>query len=177
MKNGKDILAIVLGGLGGNQTDDIAEALRNETRVCVPQVPAWSAYKTDIAGILTENPGYENVVMVGHSFAAIPMLQAIALTQCKYLALIDPVSSHAFVGAWPMPQPVPKFDWFRRNPVGITLGFIEVPLDISNAGAPQLIGPEANLIGRYEDLHNELPHQPFVVNKIVQQVLSLPRPV
>ncbi len=145
---------LTVGGLGSSQMADIEARFRKDPRCHVVSAGNWNGYVQDLAGIIAAN-ALPFVAVIGHSFAAIPILDIIEHIQ--YAAFIDPVSDETFVSSYPMPTKRPPFFWCQRSKPGI-----EVKLNITDAGQPEII----------EGSHNELPHKTEVIERLARDILG-----
>jgi pimeloyl-ACP methyl ester carboxylesterase len=168
----RDILAIVLGGFGKGQMGTLTASLRQHPRFVVPDVPWINSYAARVGALLDAFPTIPNVIAIGHSFGAHRLLEMASPYWCRYMALIDPVAASPFVRSHHITVPMPRLDWFQRDPIGVTLGVWEQPLKIVGAGAPIHVSADPALRGRYQDLHNELPHQPGLIDTIINHALA-----
>lgn len=147
-----------MGGLGSSQMDDIEACFRKDPRCLVLSAGKRDGYKADLPKLIAANR-LPKVAVIGHSFAAIPILDLIAEYPelVQYAAFIDPVSCQMGVSSYPMPDNPPPFWWARRSAIGI-----EVPLKITNAGEPEIV----------EGWHNELPHKAEVMDRLRRDIFG-----
>ncbi len=164
------ILVVTVPGLGKSQMGDIEARFRKDPRCRVVSVGDLDGYKANLTKIVYGNvyapDGLTNVAVIGHSFAAIPILDLISNHRelVDYAAFIDPVSDEDFVSSYPMPANPPPFFWCRRSKVGLeTLVGAMIPLNITDAGQPEIV----------EGSHNELPHKTEVIERLARDILNI----
>lgn len=160
-----NLKVILSGGLGRSQMNALAAAL-TAAGYDVDAGPPFDGYET-LALRLVECPA-ERVAVLGHSFAGIPVLHAVAVDpRIIFFAEIDPVSCEVGVGSYPLAPDPPPFIWYRREAVGIEVFFAtEVPLAIENAGAPRL----------WPGGHNALPNDPMLIQELITALDTAARP-
>jgi pimeloyl-ACP methyl ester carboxylesterase len=145
-------LVIVCGGLGEAQTGDIVARLETIPTLTVISASNWDGYKANIVSLYNANKETK-LVLIGHSFGSetvITACKSIPFVDC--LILIDPVAT----------------DW----------GSLELPHNIGSNIVfyrSDYFGPKtANIAGGNEITidggHNDLPHNPIVIEKIVETV-------
>jgi len=84
----RGVLAIVVGGLGHNQTGGIARTIARECRgVRVISAGTYNGFLGDIDGIVKKYP-HSRLVLIGHSLGAQTICRS---DRADYLVLIDPV--------------------------------------------------------------------------------------
>jgi hypothetical protein len=164
----RDVLAIVLGGLGTPQTLSIIQALR-----VIPGVFVWSPgrkseYTADVAQAVELFPSRQ-LVGIFHSFACQTGIEACDQVRAKtgrrfdYFCIEDPVS-HDPLWADEMEMPAAE-----AAPICSDLFYAET------AGAlvrrAKIIGAESKVIAG--TTHNTLPHNPEVIAAIVARVQAL----
>ncbi len=142
--------------------DDIEKRFRSDSRCRVVSAGKWDGYKADLPALIGQQcsqVAFSFIAVIGHSFAAIPILDLIGVNgpMVDYAAFIDPVSDEAFVSSYPMPTKRPPFFWCQRSTFGI-----EAKLNITDAGAPVIIDGD----------HNQLPHKTEVLNRLAKDILG-----
>lgn len=145
---------ICAGGLGASQMGAIVAAFQT-VGYDVDPGDAWDGYKT-ILGKVQNSPAGK-IVVLGHSFAGIPILQSMLDPRIIFAGIIDPVSCKIGVDRYPMPPDPPPFIWYQREGFGV-----EVKLQIENAGAPRL----------WPGGHNELPSDPALIAELLESVVT-----
>ncbi len=138
--------------------DDIEARFRREPRCRVVSAGNFNGYKANLLNLIAHSQR-PFVAVIGHSFAAIPILDLIANSPglVSYAAFIDPVSDEAFVSSYPMPANPPKFFWCQRSKIGV-----EAKLNITDAGQPEIV----------EGSHNDLPHKTEVIERLARDILG-----
>jgi hypothetical protein len=145
---------VVIGGLGHDQTGDIINALRGAGAFVVS-----ANYNEDIPAIVERNRR-PKLALVGHSFGCQAVLQACEYVNPDYAAFVDPVM-HTPLGADAvLPTNIGTVDWFRASKRVL----------FQARQATMLSGPEPIAISGD---HNEIPHKPEVVERIVGRVRGL----
>lgn len=152
-------LVVAVGGLGASQMASVEAAFRVFPKYQVVSAGAWNGYAADLPSLVSAHL-LPRVAIIGHSFAAIPILEFIKnhRNMIHYAGFLDPVSDEAFVSSWAMPDDHPPFRWIQRTKFGI-----EAKLTITNAGEPTLIDAS----------HNDLPHLHEVLDMFIGDVGAL----
>lgn len=163
-----DVFAIIVGGLGMDQTHDIRTALEalDPMGVGVWSPPGLDDWEADIVQAALIRPA-KDLVLIGHSFGGhtcVDACQPLAEkgVRVSYLALLDPVSHKAGVSElqFPTGDAAPlAYDYWTcdRGTFGVT---------------------PANVVGAVSETvqnssHNSLPHIPRIIDAIVTKVLKL----
>jgi hypothetical protein len=147
---------VVVGGLGGSQLNTIIVELQ---KLCpnakIIDAGQRDAYDENIYQILAQNPS-NKIVLIGHSFGGETVFRACFGAKVNYLAMIDPVRNPW--GNLPaVSSDVDKYDYFVRSRLfGPYVARIEGAAPIVISGG-----------------HNEIPHDPLVINRIAAQINEL----
>lgn len=157
-----DTVVLCVGGLGGDRTGNIANALRGNPRAIVIQPSGWDAYKVPLGPILTVHPT-KHIALIGHSKGAYAVcraatdLQAIGKT-VDLLVILDGVS----VGNFSLTIP----------------GNVRTCI-VYYAAYPTPFIWRASIYGTHEEIivprtsHNSLPAAPDVIDRITRTIAKL----
>ena len=160
MSEKADILILPIGGLGASQMSSVRDHYAADPRCTVVWTPEmdFNAYKIDI-GLTIKDIPHERLVLIGHSFAGIPILQYINDNPgaVSYAGMIDPVSCKPLVSSWPAPKPMPPYNWFVRSDFGI-----EVKMTILGLPDP-IVVPGG---------HNDIVHSAWVLAEMDRGVFG-----
>lgn len=154
-----DVLVIVVGGLGSDQTQNMADAIRARcSRAMVISAGSWDAYKVDIRPIIAAN-AKPKLVLILHSYAAWWLTQSLA--HLDYLVILDGVNpggdGQTWYGDLPAPVDAAWVELFWRTDL---LG----PRDARIAGEMPILVPGG---------HNDVPHDSGVIDQVVSRIDSL----
>ena len=161
-----DILAIFIGGLGFDQTQDIRLAATRVAGIQIATAGTDNGYKTDVHLYPMLYPS-KSIAIIAHSFGCQTALAAcIALAEenlwVDYLALIDPVS-HDPLWASSMSMP----------PAGVT----PLSTDIFNATnsfpvrRAMIIGGNPPIV--VSGTHNSICHEGELISRIMGELNTL----
>jgi hypothetical protein len=161
-KPAADTLVICVGGLGGDCTAEMADAIRARCdRAFVVSAGSRDAYQVDIRPIMAAYPKQHRVLIV-HSFAGWWTSQP--LDPIDYVVLLDPVSPGgeegiSFWGGLPAPAYAIRVEWYRRQ------AFSRAPPPSANvAGLTPILVPAS---------HQNVPKDPVVIDRVVATINAL----
>ncbi len=146
--------AIVSGGLGSSQCEELADAL-TKAGLRVVMTPFENGYM-HVEETIQNTDDIGKLALVGHSFFAIPGIDAAKKYGACYLGLIDPVSCRAFVSEYYLPDGVTLGDWFIAKPTPF----------ITRMGIPNSPIPPQQIDG----FHNQIPHDAAVISQILANI-------
>lgn len=148
---------VILGGLGGNQTTQLASALREALPgMDIREGPGRDGYKADLEGMLADIPEDEEVILLAHSFgtqALVDFLESHPGRRCRLLVLMDPV----------------KYDPLWGSPIIIPLN-AEIEITYYRSG---LLGPKTAKVENSPNIrevkggHNDVPYDSGMKEEII----------
>lgn len=157
-KNSKSKAIFVMGGLGGDQTGEIANLLINRYKDSFDIITFSQndGYKGNLAEAINSGK-YQYTIVIPHSFGCDTTSKASYQAKMDLVMMIDPVAT----------------DWGKLTP------------DVNNIGRlivfrrTQWFGPKtAEILIPHEEVeisggHNDLPHDQEVYDKIVEEIDKL----
>lgn len=166
-----DTVVLVLGGLWGDQTQEICDKIRlGCPRADVVQGKGVNGYESDVESLLAPYAGKKYLVLVGHSFGGQRVLEESFARGPRLLVLLDPVLYEPLWGqshALP-PGAFSKFDpaasgttgvmWYRRS---------------DTVGPDGLEPPPGFIVRIAPGGHDSVPHDDDVIDAVVAAIGAL----
>jgi hypothetical protein len=156
------ILVICVGGLGSDQTTDLAAAIRLDTRTIVISPASWNAYLVDLKPIAMTHPA-AHIVLIGHSKAGWAIckladeLQAMGVT-VDLMVILDGVS----VGNFSLTIPSNVRYCVAYYAAIPTFGIVRAKL---NGPHDEVVLPRTT--------HNQVPDHPDVTANVTSLIAKL----
>ena len=156
-KDKSGVLVISSGGFGHNQNDDIeAAVVKRCPKADMVSVAPWDAYKIDLLPVIEAYGQNKKIVLIGHSFGCDSAIHtSFRMKHVDLLVLIDPVSTKW--GDLPFPCNAVRILAYKRS---IAIGPPVAKIDGLNI---------QNITGG----HNDLPHDPLVIDPVIALINEL----